>query len=637
LGGIPATAAVLNDQTINSMSTVLNWSGSTPDVTGQGLNQPLDALCTPQSAAQTQNPLPCDIFTLHINLKASDVAGGVKLPKNPAAGGITKLQNYPNLPGDGVLVGIKWASDFDQWNLYVDDSSGNPVAASPACLSNSQSTSAVACGTDVDSNAQSVLIPWPTDGAGAPLSTWKADYTVKMVPFYTSFGPSFEPGANDKVYVGQARVFLDPSQRLTGHDPVLPRIQTMAPRNFHLTDIPPFPSNPTGWRYTPSGTWPGSCYLDEQVQYGSTKCLRFDNGIRNVGAGPLTLEFQYDVGALATAIGEVPPAQCHMNQEILWTDSATTNTATFRPAGPCTFHLAHAHFHYQNMGRYKLFSLGSDGDPHAVAWPDPGQGSTQPVAHSNKIGFCTIDVDDYTCGQAAALQRPRTYSFPTCNVPNAYNAPGVPAGPPSDQYILGQGVPEYMGIQAGWGDIYTWDLPTQYIDISHTPDGVYEVTSSSNPDGGIWTPDHVPPPAANSAANAAGNSPSATTATCTSANGCTLPSSLETGVTCIQLQTNAAGTTTVKDLQEFPSQPNNAPLPKCNMSLASAGPGSGNGTTSGPGSQGLPNTSAAHRHTLPGVPRSWLKVLVPELITAAVALASFATMVVPRRRRRRLG
>jgi hypothetical protein len=88
-----------------------------------------------------------------------------------------------------------------------------------------------------------------------------------------------------------------------------------------------------------------------------------------------------------------------------------------------------------------------------------------------------------------------------------------------------------MGISPGWGDIYTWDLPQQYIDISKIPDGVYEVVSRSNPDGGILTSDR----------------------------------SRETGVTCIRLQG-----TRVTTLFQLPSQANTAPLPACAPAKAEA-------------------------------------------------------------------
>src|SRR5436309_13079404 len=140
-----------------------------------------------------------------------------------------------------------------------------------------------------------------------------------------------------------------------------------------------------------------------------------------------------------------------MRQEIISSDA----TVTDRSAGPCMFHPQHAHFHYSNMARYQLYAVNAFGQPGA-----------RPVAVSNKVGFGVVDVDDFAFGRPAEEQRPRTYSFPTCNVPNAY-------GPGS--------VPEYMGTSPGWGDVYTWDLPQQYIDISKgVTDGEYMVVSKAN-------------------------------------------------------------------------------------------------------------------------------------------------------------
>jgi hypothetical protein len=195
-----------------------------------------------------------------------------------------------------------------------------------------------------------------------------------------------------------------------------------------------------------------------------------------------------------------------MQQEILASDA----TVTDRDAGPCVFHAQHAHFHYQNMGIYQLYPVAGGGAP-----------GPKPVATSRKVGFCTIDVDYFTFGQAKP-GGPRTYSFPTCNVPNAYSSKSDgPYGPASP--------PEYMGISPGWGDIYTWDLPNQYIDITTVPAGTYEVVSRSNPDGGILTADR----------------------------------GAETGVTCIAIKGS-----TVKTVKQFKSQPNYAPLPGCGRAKA---------------------------------------------------------------------
>jgi hypothetical protein len=544
---LPAVAAVLAlapaaradnlaDQHLTSATQVIRWGGSYNDPTGQGYNPATDSACTTNSAQANV----CDIFTLRVDL---DLPYALKGPRNPSPPGLTKLQPYPIQPGDGLLVSTRWPTDFDQWNLYVDGSSGNP--------SNALCQGAAACGVDLDSNSQSVLVAPPPSAIQGNTTHWHTTYTVKVVAFYTDFDTT----GIDKSYRGQAQLFLDPSQRQSGRRPLLPAIQTVAPSNFHISDVPPLPSNPTGWRFTPLGTFANSCYLDETIQFGSTKCLRFDNATRNVGEGTLSLEFNYDAAALQTALQQTPlPAEltggCQMNQEVLYTDS----TASLRNAGPCVFHTQHSHFHYQNFGRYQLFAVGADGNPHAIAVPK-GQPSAAPVSIARKVGFCTIDVDNYTFGMIAAMQRPRTFSFPTCNIPNGYGSAGSQGAQGFDPTRAG--TPEFMGISPGWGDIYTWDLPAQYIDISKVPDGVYEVASSTNFDGLLLT---------SSGAQ-------------------------ETGVTCIQLNTDAAGTTSVKTIKEFPSQPNDAPLPACQVKAASTTPAAA-APPALSGRTTLPNTSA---------------------------------------------
>jgi hypothetical protein len=160
------------------------------------------------------------------------------------------------------------------------------------------------------------------------------------------------------------------------------------------------------------------------------------------------------------------------------------------------------------MAVYQLYGVGEGGVP-----------AKTPISTSHKVGFCTIDVDDYTFGQPAKRQRPRTYSFPVCNIPNGYTT----ELPTTSPYFPAQ-VPEYMGISPGWGDVYTWDLPAQYIAISSVPDGVYEVVSRSNPDGALLTASRAQ----------------------------------ETGITCVRIEGS-----TVQTLKRYPSQSNRARLPSC--------------------------------------------------------------------------
>jgi hypothetical protein len=451
----PAGAVTLPNAELSNTKQVITWSGRNADLTEQGFGAPTEQSCTETT---------CDSFLLTLNFPPRSFPKG---PLKPVVAGTERI--YPegptDMPGDGVLITIRWATDFDQWNLYVDDvSTGETVAK----------------GIDVDSNAQSVLLSQPHNGT----------YRVTIVPFYTDFQKQ------DIEYRGSASAFLDPTQRYKTTKELLPKIETTPPSNFHIGDVPPIVSNPTGWRYTPDGTFTNSCYLDETAEYGSTRCLRFDNDIRNVGLGPLILRFNYNPEAFA--------GSCEMNQEVISSDA----TAFDRPAGPCEFHKQHGHFHYKNMAVYQLYGVGEGGMP-----------AKTPISTSHKVGFCTIDVDDYTFGLAAKHQRPRTYSFPTCNIPNAYST----ELPTSSPYVP-SGLPEYMGISPGWGDVYTWDLPAQYIDISNVPDGVYEVVSRSNPDGALLTSSR----------------------------------SRETGITCVRITGTA-----VETLKTFPSQSDKARLPLC--------------------------------------------------------------------------
>src|SRR5436305_995708 len=277
----PALAAQLPDQTLARADQVITWQGKAADPTGQGYWSPVEQSCSPDT---------CDSFNLKISMPSGSFSKG---PKQPAPDGTTRVEaeGPADMPGDGVLISIRWATDFDQYNLYVDDmSTGQTVAE----------------GLDLDSDAQSVLLSRPHNGS----------YRVTVVPFYTNFDKA------DMSYKGEVRPFLDPTQRYPHKTTLLPQIQTMAPSNFHIGDVPPLPSNPTGWRYTPNGTFANSCYLDETAQFGSTRCLRFDNNIRNLGNGPMILRFNYSPDAFA--------GNCQMKQEIL----SSAGTVNDRDAGP---------------------------------------------------------------------------------------------------------------------------------------------------------------------------------------------------------------------------------------------------------------------------------------------------------------
>jgi hypothetical protein len=150
---------------------------------------------------------------------------------------------------------------------------------------------------------------------------------------------------------------------------------------------------------------------------------------------------------------------CRMEQIVERNDG----TSLLRNAGPCVFHPSHAHFHYSNFAEFSLHRVRSN-----------GQADPAVLRKSSKRGFCLTDV--HNAGFGTANNSGRTYWFPNCNLPDRMQT--------AAQASTGT-VWETMGISPGWSDVYTWDTPDQYIEISDVPDGVYDVVSTANPDGGI--------------------------------------------------------------------------------------------------------------------------------------------------------
>lgn len=393
------------ETTLASTDQVVTWSGST-DVGGPTV---APVLHTPETCAVAAIVSMCDSFELTVDLPTG---------------------TFPK-PGDGLHVAIRWETNFLQWNLFVYGPDGSLAAS----------------GAGVDSNAQAVLIPQPSNGR----------YTVLAAP------ASAEPMA----YAGEARVVIDRRARMDPGTILAPRLWTIPPYDFHIAcsepdpeatptngrcaDVAPLPSNPTGWRF--GGAWANSCYSDEAS--GPTglvrRCLRFTNNIRNAGDGPLILR--------ATLVDGLGEGRCHMQQVILRADGSEG----IRDAGACEFHAAHGHFHYLNTSQYSMIPASND----PTVAPDL---SAQPIAAGRKLGYCLVDIDFWASANDPSRLSPRGWSFPTCDMPD-----------PAQSRARGTLVQE-MGISPGWGDIYTWDLPGQYLDITDVPDGTYDVVSVANPD-----------------------------------------------------------------------------------------------------------------------------------------------------------
>jgi hypothetical protein len=203
---------------------------------------------------------------------------------------------------------------------------------------------------------------------------------------------------------------------------------------------------------------PTSCYVDEtfgltspspqQLQNPTTRCLRFTSNVRNVGAGLLEVRLPWVKSDGASGFA---PGQCNADQ-LVFTSSGLQAT---RPAGPCEFHPAHAHFHYKDLISYTLYEDGATG---------PGK----KIGTSQKESFCLADDEYFGFGTAGPNGARNFVGQPGCNVPSDTSNNNI--------YVT-------MGVTPGWGDVYTWDTPDQFIDITSTPPGTYDLVMETNPMG----------------------------------------------------------------------------------------------------------------------------------------------------------
>jgi hypothetical protein len=313
-------------------------------------------------------------------------------------------------PG-GVQVGIQWhdppeAQDLD---LYVYGPDGSLAAKSDGFFA---------------STAEVVILRRARNGV----------YRVVVVPRSTT-----DRGLD---YHGLAEV-----ERFPARDPVrrlLPDLVARPPRNLMFAI--------GGYLFDPASQAPqelsplvtevqggSSCYPEEMAELGARRCLRFDQIIANVGSGPF--ELRYRMEGVAT--------DQQLRQRIYRSDGSHYD----RTADTYELHPAHAHFHYKNFARSKLWAATADGD----------RKGSRPVRVGRKNGFCMIDVEDEWFG--AKGDAARAYYFPRCNAPTERDESGT-----------------YMtnGISRGWADVYNWYLADQFIEVSGVPDGCYVLETTAD-------------------------------------------------------------------------------------------------------------------------------------------------------------
>jgi hypothetical protein len=170
----------------------------------------------------------------------------------------------------------------------------------------------------------------------------------------------------------------------------------------------------------------------EQTSDGR-RLLRFTAEIINLGVGPFEIE-----GERASTADEL---MTNVRQRVFDTMGGSREITT-----TAVMHFAddgHHHWHVNNLERYELAALDGAGTPSIGA----------------KASFCFFD--------------------------NHHYAPSTPGSPGTIQYPAcgtRQSLAVQMGLSVGWGDIYFWNLPDQYIDVTSLPAGRYRLTAIADPD-----------------------------------------------------------------------------------------------------------------------------------------------------------
>ena len=169
-----------------------------------------------------------------------------------------------------------------------------------------------------------------------------------------------------------------------------------------------------------------------EITGDSRHLLRFSAIIVNVGAGPFELH-----GSRAAGDAEMGT----VTQRIYDTAGGSRTIAT-----PATMFFAgdgHLHWHVRNLQYYELRPL-------------DGQNT---LGTGAKSGFCFFD-----------------------GVLNDLSLPGAPQFPHFLQCGEADSLNVTMGTSVGWGDIYEWWLPDQWIEVTGLPAGRYRLRAVADPD-----------------------------------------------------------------------------------------------------------------------------------------------------------
>lgn len=251
-----------------------------------------------------------------------------------------------------------------------------------------------------------------------------------------------------------------------GRVAMLPNLQVVPPYEFGFAA----PVTPNG-SYPPDAANPPasavghdlySCTQDEAAPVeaggaGAVDCLRLTSGPVNVGSGPFDMRFTF-IDDIADGTAEPAYLRGPIFQTIHYSDGSEVQ----REAGTYIFHTTHAHFHDENILTYEGFEV-----------VDREAGTLEKFGSGTKSGFCPADQlfgDWFRFDQA---------------IRGDFGEGDTPTGncfDPKDGLL---------GLTSGWGDVYRWQRPGQYVEFAGQDDGLYVIRSTVDAENAILETDET--------------------------------------------------------------------------------------------------------------------------------------------------
>lgn len=260
-------------------------------------------------------------------------------------------------------------------------------------------------------------------------------------------------GAEVEDWAYRVRAFLDGTPRAEPHL-LAPNLTPWLPSEFGF--VAPASANPGTEmdRKNPPGPPGTSCHAQDSPEDEPNKharCLRFSAGLYNTGDGPLHVKFVDD------DVNDTHKAFQHVYYRDQSPGDYPNEEALVIEAGEGEYHAYHAHRHFKDMVLYQLFSVSADSVP-----PPYQQGKVlTEVGKGDKHGYCTFS------------QRMERWS--------GFQQDG--------QFAAGGNCNTTMALERGWGDIYRWQRPGQFVPYDDVADadgtmkaGLYVVRITVDPE-----------------------------------------------------------------------------------------------------------------------------------------------------------